>query len=153
MADYTALTAEWATLSGTTAEKLAAINALTVAGPNQDVPPSAVVAYLALNGKFAALMKYAQSPPATDAGVAAANFAAIIGLGNNAPIFEMSVPATYAAIEAMLDALASDPASGVASADVAALLALAATAVPWWQANGYTSPIGPNDLAAAGGLA
>jgi hypothetical protein len=37
---------------------------------------------------------------------------------------------------------------------VAALQALAqATPQPWWQYAGYTSPIGPGDLAAAGGLA
>jgi hypothetical protein len=43
MAYYTALVAKWATLApDTTANKLAAINALTVAGPNGDVQVSSV---------------------------------------------------------------------------------------------------------------
>lgn len=37
---------------------------------------------------------------------------------------------------------------------ITALTALAqSTAQPWWQANGYTSPIDAGDLTAAGGLA
>ena len=67
MAYYDALIAKWATLpSGdTTAQKLAALNALTVAGPIVDVSVSAVVGYLGLNGKLSGLIKYAANPPAT----------------------------------------------------------------------------------------
>jgi len=132
--------------------KIAALNAWTIAGPPCDVQPADVVAYLALNGKFAALLKYAQSPPATPAGVAAANFAAVIGLGSNAPVFGMSNPTTYAAIEGMLTAVASDSNSGLQTSDVTALMALSATTTPWWQSVGLTSPVNTNDLAAAGGL-
>ena len=109
MAYYDALKAEWATLTGTTAEKLAAIDALTVAGPNIDVAPSAIVAYLALGGKLAALLKYAASPPATEAGLAAANLAAVLAMGVNAPNFAMSQPSVYATVQGMLTALAETP--------------------------------------------
>jgi hypothetical protein len=33
-----------------------------------------------------------------------------------------------------------------------AIVAMSATTIPWWQANGYTSPFTLDDLAAAGGL-
>ncbi len=152
MAYYDALVAEWATLTGTTADKLAAIDALTVAGPNVDVAPAAIVAYLALAGKLAALLKYAAAPPASAAGVAAANLAAVLAMGSNAPSFAMSQPGVYAQMDAMRGARAGAAASGLSAAAAAALLALAATTTPWWRAAGYSSPIGAGDLAAAGGL-
>lgn len=61
----------------------------------------------------------------------------------------------YAALRALWATLPSgDVNTGIAAADVTALLALAGgPPVPWWKANGYTSPFNENDLAAAGGLA
>lgn len=155
MAYYDALVAKWATLTGTTAEKLAAVNALTVAGPNIDVPASEVIGYLALNGKLSALQAYAASPPsgATAGAVTAAKeLIALFSLPTFAT-FQMSNSIVYGGVSQFLGALASDPASGVTSQDEASLLAMAATALPWWQSAGYTSPINENDLAAAGGLA
>ena len=138
--------------SMTTAQKLAAINSWTVVGPYQDVTPSSVVAYLALNVKLAGLINYAKSPPATAAGIAASELIALLGMGTNAPSFAMSNPSVFTTISTMLNAVAADPNSGLASADVANLLALAATTMPWWQHAGYTSAFNSNDLAAAGGL-
>jgi len=154
MAYYDALKALWATLPAgdTTAQKLAAVNAVTVAGPNVDVAVSSVVGYLALNGKLAGLQKYAGNPPATEAGLAAAELASLL-MCPNAPVFGTSSAEAYATIHGFLAAIAGDANSGLTSADVVALLALAATSVPWWQAQGYTSPFGADDLIAAGGLA
>lgn len=152
MAYYDALKTQWAGLSGTTAQKLAAINAMTVAGPSQNVAPSAIVAYLALNLKLAPLLKYAANAPATEAGACAEELAAILQMGSNAPTFETSNPAVLATVTGMLQAISADSASGLTASDVTALLALAATTVPWWQANGYTSPFSQADLDAAGGL-
>lgn len=152
MAYYDALIAKWGTLSGTTAAKLAAINALTVAGPSQDVAPSAIVAYLALNLRLATLLKYAANPPATEAGAAAAELAAILQMGSNAPIFASSQAAVLVAVTGMLNAIAADESSGLMSTDAVNLIALASTALPWWQANGYTSPFTQADLDAIGGL-
>ena len=142
----------------TTAQKLAAINAWTMAGPTADVQPSQVVAYLALNGRLAALLKYAATPPGTAAGLAAANLAAVLAMGTNAPVFNTSQANVYAAIEAMLNALISDASSGLIADDASNLLALAQTRIPWWQASvaaggaGLTSLITSDDLVAAGDL-
>lgn len=155
MAYYDALVAKWATLSGTTAQKLAAINALTVAGPNQDVPVGTVVGYLALQGKLSGLQAYVVStpPPAATPLTAAKELLTLLSTPS-VTVFQMSVPSVYSAVEAFLDALAADPNSGIVSADVAALLALAAgPEVLWTAANGYPpGGINMNDLVAAGGL-
>jgi hypothetical protein len=154
MAYYDALVARWATLAGTTAEKLAAINALTIAGPMTDVTVAAVVATLALSGKLAGLQAYAQSPPSNanaEALVAARELVALLS-SPNAPPFRMSDPTVYATIQNFLAALVADAATGIGATDEAALLSLAATTVPWWKANGYASPISQGDLDAAGGL-
>jgi hypothetical protein len=159
MAYYDALVAQWATLPAgdTTAQKLAAINAMTVAGPNVDVKVSAVVGYLGVNAKMSGLQKYAATAVAgtgnaTAESVMAANELVAIMNCPNAPDFQMSNTAVYAAMAGMLAALVSDSASGITSSDQAALLALAATTTPWWKSNGYSSPFNSNDLVAAGNL-
>jgi len=48
MAQYDALIEKWATLSGTIAQKLAALNALTTPGPIVDVPVGDVCGYCEL---------------------------------------------------------------------------------------------------------
>jgi hypothetical protein len=154
---YVALQTQWATLTGTTAAKLAAINALTVAGPNVDVSVSSVVAYLALNAKLSTLQNYAQTAVAGTGSatiqsvMAARELIALIGCPN-APSFGTSVLAVYTVLSGMLAALVSDPNTGLVSADQTALLALAATTIPWWQANGYAGPFTAPDLVNAGGL-
>lgn len=172
MANYAALIAAWnstALPSGvnaagtplsssmTSAQKLAAVNGWTVAGPNVDVPVSAIVGYLGLNAKLATLIKYAATAPATEAGVAGAELIAVIQCPN-APGFRTSQASVLATLQTMLSALAGDVNSGIAAGDVTALLALAATTMAWWQAPtaqngaGLTSPVTEADLEAAGGL-
>lgn len=157
MVDFTALVAKWPSISGSTLqEQIDAINALTVAGPNINVQPSQVVRYLALNLKLAGIMKYAASPPATLAGTCAAELVAILNMGQNAPPFYTSDPTDFAALQAMLNALAGDADSGITTPDVTALLALAETAMPWWQASvangggGLDQPVGLGYLVNAG---
>ena len=69
MAYYTALITAWnagtvpggvtgSALTGTTAQKLAAVNAWTVSGPNVDVQPAQVVRYLSISLKLATLLKW-----------------------------------------------------------------------------------------------
>ena len=66
MAYYDALKAQWATLTGTVAEKLAAVNAATVTGPNVDVTVPQVVGYLLLNGAYCRSRRSPRAPrPAT----------------------------------------------------------------------------------------
>ena len=158
MAYYDALKVKWATLSGTTAEKLAAINALTVAGPNVDVAVSTVVGKLMLTGAYLPLAQFAQgannADQTHDAALAAAKTLMALVAVPNAPAFAMSDAASFTAIKQMMDAIlaqesAAAGSTGFTSAVHDALLSLCATTAPWWQAKGYTSPIGQGDLDAA----
>lgn len=153
MTNYAPLTAIWGAISGSTdTAKLATLNAMTVAGPPQDVPLGSVIGYLGLAGKLKPLIAYASAPPsgAVPASVAVAEALVTLLQMPNAPGFSMSNPTTYAAVNGMLTQLVADPLSGIAAADPAALLALSATTVPWWQANGFNGPLNQNDLNAAG---
>jgi hypothetical protein len=159
MAYYDALIAKWATLTGTTSEKLAAINALTVAGPRSDTQVSSVLGSLMLGGAYLSLYSFAQGSFTGDAthdhALGAAKLLMAITSNPNAPAFNMSDPSKYAQIAGMLGAIMAQEAAapgttGVTQAVHDGLLALCETTVPWWQANGYTSPIGFGDLSAAG---
>lgn len=167
MTYYAALGSEWAAITAanpgyTTAQKLAAVNALTVAGPNADVSVSSAALFLANEGKWAALVAYAQKAFATlQAGgtlTTAQSAAAQLNALMQTPqftVFQTSTSAGLAAVTAMLNAVASDSASGISSGDVAALLGMAQTTIPWWQATvaqgggGLSSPVGVGDLSAA----
>jgi hypothetical protein len=137
MAYYDALIAKWATLTpGTTAQKLAQINAITVTG---QIPTSLyVTGDQILNcinfTEFNSLTPSLQ----TNILLLCATPGQLLGGSAN----------TAHLVAGMI--LAAFP---VAGPTVAALTALAkATVTPWWQANGYTSPITDADLSGAGGL-
>ena len=135
MAYYTALINEWPNLTpGTTAQKLAQINAMTVTG---SVPTTIYVTadqiFNCINWtEFAALTAQQQS-----------NLLAMLHtpgqlLGGSAN--------TSRLLDGMLLAYFN-----VAGPTIANLTALAqATVTPWWQANGYPGPFNNNDLIAAG---
>jgi hypothetical protein len=144
MAYYTALIAEWATLPAgdTTAQKLAAINALTVTGaiPTLGYFTGAELLNCLNYAEFAALSQAQQTTllqicavPGQLLGGSASPFLA--------PLFE----AFYA--------------GKLTGPTIAALTALVETTPqPWWQASvaagggGLNGPVGPNDLTEAGGL-
>jgi len=150
MTDYTALASLWATLPAgdTTEQKLAAVNAMSVAGPKQDVPVGEVVGYLALQGKLSALQDYAAAKTGQAQAVIAARELATLLAAPSVSTFRMSDETTYGAIAAFLNALAGDAASGITAADVTALLALAqAPDISWCRANGY-----PDAAQGGGGL-
>jgi hypothetical protein len=152
MAYYDALIAKWATLSGTTAQKLASVNTLTVAGPPKDVSASAVLAYFALNAKLSGILTYAASPPVNSAApvvVAAKEFAALFSMPAFTT-FQLSDPSILATAQVFLNLLASDANTGVTASDVTALLALSNTTLLWWQSAGYPRPFDSGDITAAG---
>lgn len=139
MAYYDALKTEWATITTanpgyTTAQKLAAINALTDTG---SIPTLAYISGAAIFNcivwsEFEAITAAQQT--------LLMQICAIPGslLGGSGSPF---IAPFFGTIAAKMPNT------------IAALVALATSLVtPWWQANGYTSPIGPNDLVAAGGL-
>jgi hypothetical protein len=164
MLNYAPLSSVWATtglpadVTGTplaagmtAAEKLAAIGTWMVAGPMQDVSVSSVSAYLAVQGKLPRLEAYAAAAPATAATLAEAAAKSYFDLlPNGVRTIEMSNATVYAAVQGWLNAWTGDTNTGVTSTDVTNILALAATQIPWWEANGYPGPININDLAAAG---
>jgi hypothetical protein len=161
MSYYDQLKDKWATLQGTSDEKLAAINAETVSGPRVDVQVSSVFGRLLLSGAYWKLAAFAQTVPTADATHDGALFSAksllLLLSSPNAPAFNMSNPTHYVIISGMLGAilsweLANTGSTGVTQAIHDDILGLCETTSPWWQANGYSSPISDNDLIAAGGL-
>lgn len=138
MARYDALAAKWATLSGTTAQKLAAIDVLTVTLPAQPmVIPTYEIYNVIVPSEWAALTTASQQ-----------NIRDILGLGN------VDTSAGTQARAVILSIF------GAATQTRAALVALAAPydspKIAWWQASvaegggGLTSPVTMDDLAAAG---
>ena len=167
MAYYDALIVRWATLTGTTDQKLAAVNALTVAGPNVDVQIQNVVGTLMLSGAYLRLAAFAQTAPTGvtvhDTALGASMLLMSLLTSPNAPPFNMSNATNYAAISGMLGALLTQEtvtagSTGITQGVHDALLALSATTISWWQApvasngGGLTSPITAPDLILAGSL-
>jgi len=165
MAYYASLVAEWATITTanptyTTAQKLAAINALTVPGPTIDVQASTVLGYMMLNMKLGVLQAYATTPPnGSSANIIALVRELLVTFTYPAfDTFETSNVVTYSAVNTMLEAMASDTNTGITSTDVSNIMGLAQTSLPWWAATvaqgggGLTSPVGDPDLESAGNL-
>lgn len=134
MAYYDALITKWGTLSGTTAQKLTAINTATVA--------SAQPAILSVNAIINA--------------IASADFLTLTALQLQQMAFLMAGSTSVNAspgttIRAVFQSVFSGKATTLAN--LSALVAPFDNAtIPWWQSNGYSSPIGSGDLTAAGGL-
>lgn len=135
MTDYTAFIAEWALQTGTTAQKLAAMNALTATGA---IPTSFyVTGSQVLNcinwTEFAALTAQQQSNLLM---LCNCPGQLLTGSGNTSNLTTGMIIAYF---------------TNHSGPTVTALTALAkATTQPWWQANGYPAPFNMNDVAAAG---
>lgn len=143
MAYYDALVSKWATLTpGTTAQKLAQINTLTLTG---SVPTS----FYVTGSQILNCINWTEFAALTDAQqknlllLCAVPGSLLGGSGNTTFIVDGMILAYF----------------NVAGATVAALTALAkGTVTPWWQATvaqgggGLSSPVGLSDLVAAGGL-
>jgi hypothetical protein len=138
MAYYTALINEWALLTpGTTAAKLAQINAMTVSGSVPTV----------LNVTGAQLLNC----------INYTEFKALTAAQQQNLLLMCNVPGQLLGgssnVAQMADGMLLDYFTNHSGPTIVALTALAqATVQPWWQANGYTSPITQGDLTAAGGL-
>lgn len=141
MAYYDLLTEKWATLSGSTSEKLAAINAETVSGPNRLVPISELMSYLRTHNLWL---------PIKAAAASGSSVGAIAAVDLNEDMRMTSIDFSIATAQALLADLVSHSLLTQEQADT--ILAMQITSIPWWQSAGYTSPIGEGDLAAAGGL-
>lgn len=121
----------------TTAQKLAAINGWTVSGsvPTSFMATGAQLLNCINWAEFAALTVAQQS----NLLALCANSGPLLGGSANSGLITAGMFLAYF--------------TNHSGPTIAALTALAqATAQPWWQYAGYTSPIGPADLTAAGGL-
>jgi hypothetical protein len=156
MAYYDTLIAEWKTLSGTTAQKLAAVNALTVAGPNQDVSAATVKGAWYATGAWSKIRKRAilaaNNVDTSEAGLAALSF---VELANAGGTFLASNPAILTSLSADLDALVA--AGDLQASDKTLALSFVTPQISWLVANNYLVNGAPrgitdNDLVAAGGL-
>jgi hypothetical protein len=136
MAYYDALKTQWATLTGTTAQKLAAINAMTVSG---SVPTS----FYVTGSQVANCINYAEFKALT--ATQQANLLGMLSVAGN--LLGGSGNTAFLVDGMILDYF---PLAGTTVANLTALAK--ATSTPWWQANGYSSPFSQADLDAAGGL-
>lgn len=139
MAYYDALATKWATLTGTTQQKLDAVNAATVAGPTQPVPVLQVMTYLRTNNLWLAIKS---------AAAAGTSLGAQAAVDYNSDSRVVTLDVTLTIVQQMLADLVAHALLTQAQSDV--IVAMGNTTLPWWQANGYTSPFNTNDLAAAG---
>lgn len=131
---YTALINEWALLTpGTTAAKLAQLNAMTVTGT---IPTLTTITGL----QFQACMVWSEYAAQT------ATIQATLNVLMLMPAISGGTSSTFVA-PMFTQIGATMPNTGTC------LAALAKAIVqPWWQANGYLAPINNSDLVAAGGL-
>ena len=139
MSYYTALINEWATLpSGdTTAQKLAAINALTV-------PNTAAAGWTASPQQVCGCIVFSEFTALTQAN--RMEIWAMLGLG-------FPLPGGNTSPLGMIVVLMPQSTCPLTYANFVALAQTVAGSEPWWQANGYTAPITASDLVNAGGLA
>lgn len=160
MPNYAALKAALATGGAyagmTDAATVAACNAATVP-VNVDLPMSGVLEYFALAGKLPTIQAWGKTPPSVpstlsaqqqaEAIAAAQTFAAIVGPPPMFDSLQMSVPATNAAITAMVTALVA--AGLITAADQAATLGAAVVQVSQASLWGWPGGIIENDIVAA----
>lgn len=137
MAYYDALKAIWSSLSGTTDAKLAALNAMTVAGPNAPVDVVTATNYMRQNGTWYAIKAAAGSNQAAFAAVDLVNDLRVQTIDFSLPIVVQ--------MGAMLVS-----ANLMTQAQWDGLMALSKTTIPWWQSVGLNSPVGIGDLEATG---
>ena len=154
---YDPLIAKWATLTGTTEEKLTQINTLTITGPMRDVPAVEVRNYLLVNGITYKLRKFIAAPGAAADEIigVAQSLLDMVSLPDASP-FIITDPTLAAQFSGFLDALIS--VNIISDTDKTNLLVLSETVLLWCTApvelggGGLSSSVSYSDLTAAGGL-
>ena len=152
--NYAALATLWGTLSGTTAQKLAAVNAATSPGPPQDILVSTLVNGLGAGNKMTGLTNFIANPGgASAAAIEAATYLLLLVQGADGPTLPTGTPSFYAQMQTWMAALVVYSAqTGITQANSNGFFAMMATTVPWWSANGFSGPVQVLDLVAAGNL-
>jgi hypothetical protein len=135
----------------TTQQKLDAVNGWVVPGPMVDVPVGPVIAYLAITGKLLVLEGYAASPPPGSNTLTVAAVTMFSKIANSQmPInsFQMSNTVIATALTGMMELMAADANTTISNTDVAAILGMASTYIPWWVSQGFPSQLSVMDLEA-----
>lgn len=149
----TALQTTWAGLgAGSTLTKLGTINAMVVANTPQDISVEPVRSYITNKGKMAGLLTFVNNTPSTPLGgsLLACNYLLAILNGADGGYLRAG---TESGLLTILSGITDDARTGFVAADVTALNSIVTSPkVPWWQANGYSTPITLADLIAAGNL-
>jgi hypothetical protein len=146
---YDALIAKWPSMQGAdTAAKLAALNAETVPGPDRKVPVVELMDYLRTNGVWPKIKLSGDLYASSNGAQGSIGAWAAVDYNNDTRMgtLDVSLPVTGLLLADLVT-------SGLLTqAQSDAIVAMKNTSTPWWQANGYSSPISAGDLAAAGGL-
>lgn len=131
MAYYDLMIAKWATLTGTTTEKLAALNAATQALPTKMIVPTYLIYNCIVPSEWNAL---------TD--VQRQSIRDILTLGT-------ADVSSGTNVRNMI-LLVFGPGTQTRTNLVASAATFDNTTIPWWQANGYARPFDMGDVAGAG---
>lgn len=104
-----ALSQLWPSLSGTTADKVAQVNAMTVSGPNVDVSIQQLVGYLLLQGIYPTVVQFSSgstngNPLHDGALLALKTFVAWLNIPNAPPV-HFSDPTVFSQVSAMAQAV------------------------------------------------
>lgn len=152
MGDLNALRMAWPSLTGTTAQKLATLNAMQVPGPSQDITVATLQTFITSNGLEAPLAAYvARGPNAVQPALIACNYLLAI-LAASDPIIHTSIPSNFATVEQLGQALLTDPATGITPTLLTQMIALIQPPALWWQVHGFAAAVSITDLIAAGNL-
>ena len=146
----------WPTVLGSPQDKLAEINAMTVATSTIDVALPQVAGYLLLNGVYPTVLTFAAGSLTgvsvhDNALIALKTLVAWMSIPNAPPI-QFTNPVVNAQIVAFADAImaqetASAGSTGFTQAIRDGLLALGQVVSPWWKANGFSGPVTIYDAA------
>jgi hypothetical protein len=135
--------------------RIAWVNTQMVSGAYQNILVPSIVAYLVNVAHWPQVLSYGQlNYNKLLSGTAWASLTA--AQQNGVQIYattvvqsftaSFSTASNYSNIQAFFTTLSGDAASGLTAADVTAIMALASTTVPWWQANGYPFPINQGNV-------
>jgi hypothetical protein len=148
--NISALQAIWPTLTGSTAQKLSALNVTMVPGTPQDITIAALENFLITNNLLNPVTTYV-SKGTNQLALIGCNYLLAL-LASPSPVLATSQPANFLAIQQLGSGLLADPATGVTAAHLSQMIGMIAPSVPWWQANGFSAAVSVTDLIAAGDL-
>ncbi len=145
--DVEALTTKWATLTGTTLEKLAQLRALTVTANDRDVPMGELAGYLYITGITTKMKDYLAGTPSGSAKIGCTEILGMIS-NPNIPVIQTSIAGVKTAFGTWLSAMQT--ASVLTAGQVTAIAAMSSATKKWWTTIGFESEPCLGDILAVG---